>query len=66
MALGRSLSFPSSHFLQILNEQVRLDGGLQGPFSVLKFCAIGKATKKAMSSLNRVEQRTSKVREKYS
>lgn len=66
MALGRSFSFPRSHFLQILTEQVRLDGGLQGPFSVLKFCAIEKATKKAMSSLYRTEQQTSKVREKDS
>lgn len=66
MALGRSLAFPRSQFLLILNVQVRLDGGLQGPFLVLKFYAIGKAMKKATSSLKKVEQQTSKVREKYS
>ena len=47
MTLGMSLSFPKPQIAQILNEQLRLDG-LQGQFSALKCCPIGKATERLL------------------
>ena len=60
MALGKSLSSPRSQFPQIFSERVRLDG-LQGPFSVLKSCPVGKATAKGPSLIRVLEGLVSRL-----